>query len=273
MISKLGHKIVTVMWIMTLSPLVFLTLRLYCRIHYRKSVSWDDYIIAVSWVCTVRFPRYQPVAYFEKVVFAGYTSVITASIFTGLGQHYDALTESQYKLTMQLISAGQILAIFSCVWSRTSFAVTLLHVVVGRNERMILLFMIISINIAMTLDAIFYFVQCEHPAHLWDPSISSKCWEVSVFTSYSIFAGGVLYLPWNSTSRHWMSSCWPWKAYSAAQDFFLALFPWVIVWNLQMKKREKFGVACAMSLGLLWAYTHKTYFLCWLWQCRHHCVY
>jgi hypothetical protein len=40
-------------------------------------------------------------------------------------------------------------------------------------------------------------------------------------------------------------------AYSGAQDFVLALLPWTLVWNLQMKKKEKIGIAFAMSLGVL----------------------
>lgn len=40
--------------------------------------------------------------------------------------------------------------------------------------------------------------------------------------------------------------------YSALMDFVLALLPWKIVWNLQMKKKEKFGVATAMSLGVVY---------------------
>jgi hypothetical protein len=40
-------------------------------------------------------------------------------------------------------------------------------------------------------------------------------------------------------------------AYSGAQDFVLALLPWTLVWNLQMKKKEKVGIAFAMSLGVL----------------------
>jgi hypothetical protein len=34
-------------------------------------------------------------------------------------------------------------------------------------------------------------------------------------------------------------------------DFVLALLPWKIIWNLQMKGKEKFGVAVAMSMGIL----------------------
>lgn len=35
-------------------------------------------------------------------------------------------------------------------------------------------------------------------------------------------------------------------------EFVLALLPWKIVWNLQMKGNEEFGVAVAMSMGILY---------------------
>jgi hypothetical protein len=34
-------------------------------------------------------------------------------------------------------------------------------------------------------------------------------------------------------------------------DFFFAIFPWIIVWDLQMPKREKYTIAGSMSLGLM----------------------
>lgn len=34
-------------------------------------------------------------------------------------------------------------------------------------------------------------------------------------------------------------------------DFFLALLPWKVIWKLQMKRKEKVGVALAMSMGVL----------------------
>ncbi len=34
-------------------------------------------------------------------------------------------------------------------------------------------------------------------------------------------------------------------------DFALALVPWVLMWNIQMDRREKLGVSVAMSLGVL----------------------
>lgn len=40
-------------------------------------------------------------------------------------------------------------------------------------------------------------------------------------------------------------------AYSAGMDIVLSFLPWKLVWSLQMKLKEKIGVAVAMSLGVL----------------------
>lgn len=34
-------------------------------------------------------------------------------------------------------------------------------------------------------------------------------------------------------------------------DFFFAIFPWIIIWNLQMPRQEKITIGCSMSLGLM----------------------
>jgi hypothetical protein len=43
-------------------------------------------------------------------------------------------------------------------------------------------------------------------------------------------------------------------AYSALLDFVLATFPFVIIYKLQMSKKEKLGVIFAMSLGVLYLF-------------------
>lgn len=40
--------------------------------------------------------------------------------------------------------------------------------------------------------------------------------------------------------------------YSGAMDVTLAICPWVLLWNMTMTKREKFGVATAMSMGVVY---------------------
>ncbi|CAN9454907.1 unnamed protein product [Alternaria alternata] len=41
------------------------------------------------------------------------------------------------------------------------------------------------------------------------------------------------------------------NVYNIIMDFILAVFPWVITWNLDMRRVEKVGLCVAMSLGML----------------------
>jgi hypothetical protein len=35
-------------------------------------------------------------------------------------------------------------------------------------------------------------------------------------------------------------------------DFFFAAFPWVFIWNLNMKYKEKVTIAASLSLGIMY---------------------
>ncbi|RDW60412.1 uncharacterized protein DSM5745_10870 [Aspergillus mulundensis] len=208
-----GPTVKAVMWWMTGTAMLFLGLRLFVRLHLKRVFGWDDLIAGVAVACLV-----------------GYTAVCHVSADIGLGRHIQYVSQNPQNLisVARYSSIGQTLAIMACALGKTSFAVTLLRIVIDRWIMWLLWFIIITLNIANLLAAIFVFVQCRDPRSNWDPSIVSQCWPDHVFTDYSLFVG----------------------AYSGLQDFLLALLPWTIVWNLQMKKKEKLGVAFAMSLGI-----------------------
>ncbi|KAF1851398.1 uncharacterized protein K460DRAFT_362145 [Cucurbitaria berberidis CBS 394.84] len=81
----------------------------------------------------------------------------------------------------------------------------------------------------MLPSAFLQWVICTPPQKAWNPAVKGKCWNPGIVTNYGIFNA----------------------AYCAVMDFALALLPWTIIWGLQMRLREKFGVGVAMSLGLL----------------------
>ncbi|CBF81448.1 hypothetical protein AN5664.2 [Aspergillus nidulans FGSC A4] len=203
-----------VMWLMTGMAMLFLGLRLCVRLHLKRIFGWDDVIAAVAVACLI-----------------GYAAVCHAAADIGLGRHIQYVSMEPQNLigVARYSSISQTLAILACALGKTSFAVTLLRIVIQKWMNWLLWFIIITMNIANLLAALFVFVKCKDPRSNWDPSIVSKCWPDYVFTNYSLFVG----------------------AYSGLQDFLLALLPWTIVWNLQMKKKEKMGVAFAMSLGIL----------------------
>lgn len=79
--------------------------------------------------------------------------------------------------------------ILAAVWSKTSFAVTLLRFTEGYTK-IAVWFCIVFMNIAMTLSAIFTWTKCDPPAKTWDPSVPGTCWDAAPTVGYSIFASG-----------------------------------------------------------------------------------
>ncbi|KAG6040783.1 hypothetical protein E4U41_007052 [Claviceps citrina] len=231
-----------VAWTVTGLPLVLVFLRCYTRLWLRSVFGLDDCIMVAA---MVRCPGYfscpaqecTPVRNtvldnWAQLLSIAYAAILTAAADRGLGRHVEHVRQNpQNVVDVALLGfASQPLVIMSCALGKTSFALTLIRVAAQRWVNGLLWFIIISLNALHLMLCLFVFLRCEDPRHLWNPAaIPSRCWSAPVFDGISLFIG----------------------SYSAATDFALALLPWAILWKLQMKKREKLGVAAAMSLGIL----------------------
>jgi len=198
-------------WTLTCLATAFLGLRIYCKLSQRRRLWWDDYILIGAWMNLVA------------------TSCTTSvSISLGYGKHgYDIPIKSFGKLIL-LSDIGGTFAILAAVWSKTSFAVTLLRITQGW-PRLAVWLAIISMNVAMHLTALLVWVQCTPIEKAWNPFVPGSCLSIDRLVEYNMFSA----------------------AYSAAMDILLALLPWKIVWAAKLKPSESFGVAIAMSMGLL----------------------
>jgi len=150
-----------------------------------------------------------------------------------IGKHIETIeNQSIVPPALKLIYISFIIIIIGCVLSKTSFAITLLRIVTRPWMKILLWFIIITMNAVMWLCAVCYLAQCKPAAALWTPKLmgTAKCWPTIVFESIALTAG----------------------AYSGCMDLILAILPWSLLWNLQMKRGEKFGIAIAMSLGVLY---------------------
>ncbi|EAW14121.1 uncharacterized protein ACLA_071540 [Aspergillus clavatus NRRL 1] len=206
-------KIRGVMWTMTIVPFISVCLRTYVRLFMKRAFGWDDACAIVAVGCLI-----------------GYTAVCHAATDVGLGQHLEVVLQHPTKLVLVtlLCNIAQTLGIMACTLGKSAFALTLLRIVVQRWLIAVLWFIIVTMNLANVLAAMFVFLQCKDPRASWNHAIPSECWPTHVFTDFSLFVG----------------------SYAATQDFVLVLLPWIIVWKLQMKKKEKIAVALAMSMGI-----------------------
>ena len=111
----------------------------------------------------------------------------------GYGHHiWDwPLDKLEYTVDLvKVINVAGTLSLTAAVWSKTSFAITLLRLTEGWAKTTVW-FIIISMNIAMGLSALFIWVQCTPVERSWNPFINGTCWPPYVIVNYDIFSAGM----------------------------------------------------------------------------------
>jgi hypothetical protein len=133
------------------------------------------------------------------------------------------------KILFEGSGLGASFGILAIVWSKTSFAFTILRISKDKLRYFVIALTIVM-NIAMTLQFLFIWVRCMPIEKAWKLTMQEgKCWDMKKIDYYGVFAGSL----------------------SGVADIILALLPWHLLRGLQMKKKERIGVIVAMSMGVL----------------------
>lgn len=194
------------------------------------------------------------------VISASLTSRI---ISLGYGRHVHTIDPSVLTLIGLLGYLSGVPVVLAIVWSKTSFAITLVRLVQGRLKAFIW-FIIITMNLFMIISIINIWISCSPVEKLYNPTVPGRCWPINVIVDYAIFSGCKFSLPTHGHPKGGISG---WTAnmtvlvievYFAAMYFILALLPWKLIMKLNMRKVEKVGVALAMSMGILWVLLHAS---------------
>ncbi|KAL8366882.1 hypothetical protein RB595_005042 [Gaeumannomyces hyphopodioides] len=158
-------------WVLVGVSFVFLALRLYCKWIKSKTFWWDDWLLVITWIF---------------LLISGI--VLNFNVKIGFGRH---MCDLVFKNPTNIGPIGRnsniagTFTILGTVWSKTSFALTLLRIAEAKWLKIIIWSIIATINVTMTLTAILAFLQC-------NPTEKMKLAEkigVAVAMSAGIFAG------------------------------------------------------------------------------------
>ncbi|CAD6446043.1 12f2fe9d-2b1d-4ace-a64e-12429fad1989 [Sclerotinia trifoliorum] len=122
---------------------------------------------------------------------------------------------------------GQFIIAVAIGIRKCAVAIFLIRIVTKTLHKILLYFWILSILFLSFLLAIAVFVQCTPLESFWDSRIEGTC-------TLSLIVIAKVMCSW-----------------SAAMDFFLAVFPRAVIWGINMKRKENITICVSLSLGII----------------------
>ncbi|KAK7992985.1 hypothetical protein PG988_001779 [Apiospora saccharicola] len=208
-----GPWIVTSIWALTAVGSFFVMLRFYCRIFRGRTFPFDDCLLLVAWILLV-----------AQTVLSAY------SVRLGSGKHIWNIDPSLSEALLMLQDITTAPSVLAVAFSKASAGASLLRLLTYKWQRVLTIFIITSIGLLMSGIMVLTLVQCMPIQKHWNYQVPGTCWDPNIVAKFAIGA-----------------SIW-----SGVMDIVLAILPMPVILGLQMNKREKLGVAIALSFMALW---------------------
>ncbi|KAK2053312.1 integral membrane protein [Colletotrichum caudatum] len=208
-----GPVIIAVCWGFTALSSIFVLSRIYVRLRFVGRFYSDDYFIILGLIC-------------------GYisTSLSTLAVFSGTGRHLDVLTLQQQQSIMLWSTAAQCPGIMSFSLPKLAVICLLTRLLEpGVFHKWFLWWMGIWCQLTLVATVAILVGRCTPARSLWDFSVAGTCFDPSILINYSIYAG----------------------TFSAFVDVYLAVYPAIVLFKLQMRLKKKLALSCALGIGAI----------------------
>ncbi|KOS43194.1 hypothetical protein ACN38_g5926 [Penicillium nordicum] len=186
-----------------------------------RNFGFDDWLIGASMIFGLLF-----------------VATTTVSVTYGYGQHKMDLEPRSAELALMWNMISFIFGIISFAIPKLAVA-ALLHRILNPNltKRIIVWGLVSLIAVIAIVNILIYVTMCDPQQALWKSSMilsgEAKCRDIWILINYATFNG----------------------AFSAFVDLFLAIYPGVVLFKLQMSLRKKIALTAALGLGAIAAAT------------------
>ncbi|KXH49458.1 integral membrane protein [Colletotrichum simmondsii] len=208
-----GPGIITVCWIFTALSTIFVLGRVVVRWKIMKKFHSDDYFVIAGLVC-------------------GYisTSLSTLAVYSGIGKHLELLTLDEQQDGMLWTTAAQCPGIMSFGLPKLAVVSLLTRLMnPGVYHKWFLWWMGIWCQLTLFVTVGLLIGRCTPASSLWDFSIEGTCFSPDILINFSIYAG----------------------TFSAFVDVYLAVYPSIVLYRLQMPIKKKVALSCALGIGAI----------------------
>ncbi|KAH6640166.1 hypothetical protein F5144DRAFT_525484 [Chaetomium tenue] len=190
---------------------LFVGARLFTRAHIIKKLYLDDYFIFISMICS-----WVTVA------------ISTKAVSYGSGRHAALLTEDQLSHAILYTMVAFLPGILSFGVPKLAVVALLTRMLNPSRVHAIIMWAIAIICLLSLMGCVgILFGQCTPTHSMWTFSVKGKCWSPMILVNYSIYAG----------------------SFSAFADLYFAVYPAIVLCNLQLNLRKKIALSCALGIG------------------------
>lgn len=175
---------------------------------------------------------------------------LTQSVRHGFGGDLTKLPTQDSEMVLKDIAIQVPLVTFSTTFARTGFIIYLLGVLGTNKGYVIALWVLLVIQAAGNIaSAVLPLSICRDVRALWDmeAAIHTTCGDTAAVIKFAYYSNST-FLERVSVTTSRLTSL----AFNSATDFFLAVFPTVVFWNLNLKLRIKIGLIVLLSVGFLY---------------------
>ncbi|ESA43320.1 hypothetical protein GE21DRAFT_4552 [Neurospora crassa] len=211
--SEDASRALVIMWVIVGVVFVLVILRVYTRVVCMAAYGVDDWIYVAAFI----------------ILFI-YTVLIQYAAFFGFGQTEKEIANATRASKARLFEClGQTTSFVGTPLAKASLGAFLLRLVTVTWHRFAVWGAMTLMFLSSVAQLLCFWLSCRPFNYVYNKNIRGVC---------PVNTRPTFYLLYGST---------------IATDFFFAMFPWIILWKLQMPRQEKITIGCSLSLGLITA--------------------
>ncbi|KAK5806739.1 hypothetical protein VI817_000997 [Penicillium citrinum] len=177
------------------------------------------------------------------------TVFLTLSVDHGFGKPLGDPFTHDTSLVLKYIAIQIPIVTLSTTIARSSFIIYLVAVLGTKRAYKILLWVILVIQLAGNIvSAVLPLSICKNVNILWDPTVKTTCIDSRKVIQFAYFSNSEFVLSTFDLDLLLIELA---IAFNSAADLFLAVFPTVVFWNLNLKLRIKISLIGLLSLGIV----------------------
>ncbi|CAI7656308.1 unnamed protein product [Penicillium pancosmium] len=210
--SNHGPALERGIWVAVIIAALVVILRVFAKIKINR-FHFDDVLMIIASISAI-----------VSTVF------LTLSVDHGFGKPLGDPFTHDTSLVLKYIAIQIPIVTLSTTFARTSFIIYLVAVLGTKKAYKIALWVILAIQLAGNIaSAVLPLSICKNVNILWDPLVKTTCGDTDAVIKFAYFS----------------------NTFNSAADLFLAVFPTVVFWNLNLKLRIKISLIGLLSLGIV----------------------